>query len=109
MVNPHRYVPGQLIRVFCPTKNCCVVDPGSIQVGTVPIDVQWKNETGDEIEVFVLSRPLGNPRPITINPSASAPIRIQPKVSSGRFTYAVYCHQTNSFAVGGSEPEMIVP
>ncbi|MBI3004734.1 MAG: hypothetical protein HYY49_04890 [Ignavibacteriales bacterium] len=109
MVHPNKYQTGQLIRVFCPTSNGCIVDPGSVQVGTAAIDVEWRNETQDEIEVFVLSRHLGRPKPITINPSDTGRIKVHPKVPTGRFTYAIYCHQTNSFAVGGSEPEMIVP
>jgi hypothetical protein len=67
------------------------------------------NDTADEIEVFVLSRNLGRPKPITIPGNGKDKIKINPRVPKGRFPYAVYCHKTHSFAAGGSEPEMIVP
>ncbi len=97
------------IRVWCPSENICVIDPGFVNLGTNPTQVNWKNDTSAKIDVFFPSHGVsGNVRHLEIQPGDTKGTNTM-RVSNGDYPYAVYCHQCGSFAYAGSEPEMIVP
>lgn len=101
------------VRVFCPTNDICVVE----KVHVVPGDkVCWDNQTGKPIDILFPDHGLLKIRHIghgagQTNPADQPEIQKVPVDSSKplSYFYAVYSHRLKKFAVGGSEPEMIVP
>ena len=92
----------------------CVADPGKISAGDT---VRWSNQTGDDIIVFFPhDNVLGNStkhffHKIGDKSSHHHTGSATKKNSAGppeRYPYAIYCVATGRFAVGGSDPEMII-
>jgi len=89
----------------------CVVIPGSFHTQGIN-RVEWINETGGDIDILVPDGRVGARRKhLSHKPNGpDKGIDFIPQGGNGEeYPYAVYCHATRSFAVGGSEPEMIVP
>ena len=78
-------------------------------------NIRWKNETGDDIHIFVpVDKKHGNGplnggfnRSVPNNASADSgpPIHV---TAPTNYSYAIYCTATGVFAVGGSDPQIIV-
>ncbi len=92
----------------------CVADPVKLAPGD---KLRWVNNTGDDIIVFfphdnVLGNTTGHfhhkvPKNAAYaHPGAAA--RQTPPGSPEPYSYVIYCAATNRFAVGGSDPEIIV-
>lgn len=106
---PH---PGTVEVSIVSGTDICVVKPGIFHLGAGNnIRLEWKNSTGGEVVVYLpeddldavdreVRIPDGNTKGTTFR---------NPRGTGSHYSYAVYCCQTKSFAVGGSEPEMIVP
>ncbi len=95
------------VTVRCPA----VVIPGAIHV--IPgDDIVWDNQTAGDIDVLIPAHGILTIQHLQIKkgtPLPNVPKQTVQNVSPGHYRYAVYCHHCQSFAVGGSEPEMIVP
>ena len=92
----------------------CVADPVELQPGDT---VKWVNKTGDDIVVFfphdnVLGPTTGHfHNKIPNGASHAHPGAATRKTPPGRkeqYNYSIFCFATNRFAVGGSDPEIIV-
>jgi len=102
-----------------PTQSVCLVETATVN----PADtVTWQNDTADDVIVFFPhddvfgagSRHFHK----TIQPPASGHNTYahaggaQKKNAGGppeHYQYVVFCKETMTFAIGGSEPEIIVP
>jgi hypothetical protein len=92
----------------------CVANPGVLAPGDTP---RWNNNTGGDIIVFfphdnVLGNATGHfHHKIAANGSHHHNHGATRRTAPGKpeqYSYAIYCAATNRFAVGGSDPEMIV-
>jgi len=87
----------------------CSVDPGSIKLGNGPTTIQWENRTNGYVEILIPDR--GKPGSMTylrIPPKQTGRANV-PELDDGPYIYRIYSHEFKCYAVGGSEPEMIVP
>jgi len=92
----------------------CVADPVKLQPGDT---IRWVNRTGGDIVVFfphdnVLGNSTGHfHHKVNSGSSYSHPgqaTRKNPTGPSEQYNYVIFCAVTNRFAVGGSDPEIIV-
>jgi hypothetical protein len=92
----------------------CVADPASLDRGDT---VRWVNNTGGDIIVFfpharVLGRSRGHfHHKVTRGESYSHPGRAARRTRGRKpeqYSYSIYCSVTKRFAVGGSDPEIII-
>jgi hypothetical protein len=92
----------------------CVADPVKLAPGDT---VRWVNKTGGDIIVFfphdnVLGNSTGHfhhkiaKGATHAHPGAAA--RQTPPGPEEQYSYSIYCTVTKRFAVGGSDPEIIV-
>lgn len=97
------------VRVWCPSGGSCVVQPGSVNLGRAATMMKWHNDTKDIIDILIPCHGKSdNVRTLSLSPGEIGCIDI-PKLDDDKYLYAVYSHECKQFAVGGSEPEMIVP
>ena len=92
----------------------CIVDQAQLNPGDT---VCWHNQTGDDIIVFfphadVLGKPskhffatIKDKAPL---PHAGAATKKIPAGPPEQYSYAIFCLATGRFAVGGSDPEIII-
>jgi hypothetical protein len=92
----------------------CVADPVSLAPGDT---VRWVNNTGADIIVFfphdnVLGNATGHfHHKIATGASHAHAGGAARRTAPGKpeqYSYSIYCSATNRFAVGGSDPEIIV-
>jgi hypothetical protein len=92
----------------------CVADVGTLNNGDT---LRWVNKTGGDIIVFfphdnVLGNATGHfHHKVANNASyhhAGAAARRTPPGEEEQYSYAIYCAAMNRFAVGGSDPEIII-
>ena len=92
----------------------CVADPVALAPGDT---VRWVNQTGDDIIVFFPhDNTLGNStghfhHKVAKNASYAHPGAASKQTPSGpaeRYSYVIYSAATKRFAVGGSDPEIII-
>jgi len=92
-------------------KVCRVWPP--LAIGATGDHVMWFNRTGAPIDVHVDKGLFdqNNPtdlRGIPDRDHNKPPVNITDGAGQGHFAYKVYCYRTHSYAVGNSEPEIIV-
>jgi plastocyanin len=91
------------------SKTVCTLDEGSVTVSTNDT-ITWTNTTG---KLAILLMPHDDivdnqkhfHREIAAN-GGSTMVKVT-TANAGRFRYGIFCHATNSFAIG-SDPEFIV-
>jgi hypothetical protein len=92
----------------------CVADPVSLDRGD---SVRWVNNTGGDIIVFfphakVLGRSKGHfHHKVGKNESYTHEGKAARRTRGSKpekYSYSIYCSATQRFAVGGSDPEMII-
>ena len=102
------------INIVKASARVCIVDPAQLAAGDT---ARWHNQTGDDVIVFFPhDNVLGNAAKhffTTIPDKAShhAPGAAAKKNAAGPpepYPYVIFCAATNRFAVGGSDPEIIV-
>jgi hypothetical protein len=108
-------MPQQNKDVFViPKGSGCVVTP-AIQTADHgnPDRITWHNLTTDTIVVFVpdgvfSASGSGTHTALPITAGSTGNLIIHGGANLGNTAYGVYCRSTNSFAVGHSDPEIIV-
>ncbi len=95
-----------------PQTSICIAAPGSAPVG-VGGKVSWTNNTGGLVTVyFPHDGVLGRRRFEKDIEDGETYIHPEPAKKKGsgeqRYTYAVYSEITKNFAIGGSDPDIIV-
>jgi hypothetical protein len=95
-------------------KTCKVMAKGSVTPVLALADtVEWRNRTGDRVVVFF---PHANVFGTTLlkdvaDGSSSGAFPVTLVVGAGNsktFRYGIWCDQTDDWAVGNSDPEIIV-
>lgn len=92
----------------------CLVDQQTLNSATGD-KANWINHTGDEVIVFfphddVLGAGASGRhfhKQVPKGGNYTHPDPANP-AKKGRFPYAIYCSATQNFAIGGSDPEIIV-
>jgi hypothetical protein len=98
-------------RIIRRGKDCFVVPPSDIADHATPDNVIWKNLTKDEIVVMFPKgafAPLANHVTQVVAPGGNVNLPIDAGATLQNYSYVVFCRETNSFAIGNSDPEIIV-
>lgn len=102
------------INVVKASGRVCIADPAQLNQGDT---VRWNNQTGGDIIVFFPHDDvLGNATKHFFNTIADKASHhhtggARKKNAAGpaeQYSYAIYCLATGRFAVGGSDPEIII-
>jgi hypothetical protein len=89
-------------------KRFCEVEPGDLPVKNGD-KVEFFNDTGMGIVLFFGNPALFGVPSVPLKPRDTfGPAPLGPLPAKKSFQYAVYCERTASFAVGGSNPRIIV-
>ena len=96
------------IEITSPTANSSTIDVGAARVSRNDT-ITWRNSTGDDVVLLIPHPGLGDGQGHvfrTIHDGDPETVKIT-KSTMGRYPYAIFCFQTNSFATG-SDPEIII-
>ena len=93
------------------SSTVCTVSPKPVRLTMGVDDIRWINLTGSKVVLFFPhDSVLGNdPHFHQTIPNQKRHLRSGPDIGTtpGTYKYAIYCHETKTFAVG-SDPEIIV-
>lgn len=90
------------------SKTVCTLDEGSVTV-SVGDTITWKNTTAKRAVLLMPHDDVAdnqNHFHRKIEPGTTEKVTVTTAIT-GRYRYGIFCHATNSFAIG-SDPEIIV-
>jgi len=87
----------------------CVVDPPDLSVSSGDT-VEFVNSTEAALRIFFAKRDLFDAELASVGKIASVKLHVKasPPLRPVVYHYAVFCDETDSFAVGGSNPRIIL-
>ena len=102
------------INIVKASANVCIADQVQLNPGDT---ARWVNQTGDSVILFFPHEDVfgkGSKHFFATVPDkashhpAGAATKKNPAGPAEKYTYVIFCRATNRFAVGGSDPEIIV-
>jgi plastocyanin len=94
---------------FVSCRKLCAVDPGTLEVRSGET-VEFANATSAELRIFFARKDLFDVELVAVERGSSRKLLVTAKPPAGPvvYHYSVFCDETDSFAVGGSNPRIIL-